>query len=344
MPSTRRHLIRFGLTLWLAAAALWLIRPAVSASPTIDPADPIVPPAPTISASQPFTLTPELARKLQPELLKQLLSQPNASSSDVPIIIMLRPAAHVNLSSPQLPANASMIDRRAALVNDLQAVADQSQIGVRSFLASAESAGRAADVRSLWINNSLAARVDRSIVPELAARTDIALIALDHYRHWVDWEPVSDLAASNQVTSTVEWGIAKIEADKVWSALGITGTGVVVANMDTGVDWQHPALLQAYRGYNPKGLPNHLYSWIDTTGGGALYPYDGYGHGTHTMGTLVGSGGIGVAPGAKWDSCWLSMDPRARRRSRSSAGCVEQLLGLRPERRSNFSARRDRVE
>ncbi len=30
------------------------------------------------------------------------------------------------------------------------------------------------------------------------------------------------------------------------------------------------------------------------------YPYDGYGHGTHTMGTLAGAGGIGVAPGAKW--------------------------------------------
>lgn len=32
-------------------------------------------------------------------------------------------------------------------------------------------------------------------------------------------------------------------------------------------------------------------------------PTDTNGHGTHTMGTMVGRGGIGVAPGAKWMSC-----------------------------------------
>ena len=82
--------------------------------------------------------------------------------------------------------------------------------------------------------------------------------------------------------------------------LNITGTGVVVANLDTGVDWQHPALQANYRGNNPKGLPNHHFSWFDATPDGAQYPYDGYGHGTHTMGTLAGSDGIGVAPGAQW--------------------------------------------
>jgi subtilisin family serine protease len=86
----------------------------------------------------------------------------------------------------------------------------------------------------------------------------------------------------------------------VWAVLNISGTGVVAANMDTGVDWQHPALRGSYRGYNPKGLPNHLYNWFDATNEQAQYPYDGYGHGTHTMGTLAGTGGIGVAPGARW--------------------------------------------
>jgi hypothetical protein len=37
---------------------------------------------------------------------------------------------------------------------------------------------------------------------------------------------------------------------------------------------------------------------------------DGNGHGTHTMGMLVGSGGIGVAPGAKSIACrMLEINP-----------------------------------
>jgi uncharacterized repeat protein (TIGR01451 family) len=98
----------------------------------------------------------------------------------------------------------------------------------------------------------------------------------------------------------VEWNIARVHADRVWSALGIDGRGVVVANIDSGVDSQHPALARRYRGYNPKGLPQHAGNWIDTTNEGYRYPGDAHGHGTHTMGTMVGEGGIGVAPGAQW--------------------------------------------
>ncbi len=86
----------------------------------------------------------------------------------------------------------------------------------------------------------------------------------------------------------------------MWSVFNVTGTGVVVGNLDTGVDWQHPALQANYRGNGPKGLPNHRFSWFDATSENAQYPYDGFGHGTHTMGTLAGQGGIGVAPGAQW--------------------------------------------
>ena len=96
------------------------------------------------------------------------------------------------------------------------------------------------------------------------------------------------------------WGIKRIRADQVWRGLGVTGTGVVVANMDTGVDWNHPSLSANYRGRGNGPAADHAHNWLDTTNEGSLYPTDGTGHGTHTMGTLVGSNGIGVAPGAKW--------------------------------------------
>ena len=77
----------------------------------------------------------------------------------------------------------------------------------------------------------------------------------------------------------------------------------MVATLDTGVDYQHPALQSKYRGYRGGGPPVHAGNWFDASGSGYLYPGDGNGHGTHTMGTILGSTpdyDIGVAPGAHW--------------------------------------------
>src|SRR5690606_23274644 len=102
----------------------------------------------------------------------------------------------------------------------------------------------------------------------------------------------------------VEWGIANINADDVWTEFGVTGEELVIANIDTGVDYTHPALVNQYRGNNGDGTFDHNYNWFDAAGAGSDEPVDFEGHGTHTMGTMVGSDGgdnqIGVAPGARW--------------------------------------------
>ena len=90
--------------------------------------------------------------------------------------------------------------------------------------------------------------------------------------------------------------------------MGIDGAGTVIASIDTGVQWNHPALKTKYRGYNPANpdVPNNEYNWFDAVSGQAA-PYDDLGHGTHTIGTMVGSepngaNQIGVAPGATFIS------------------------------------------
>ncbi|TDC39315.1 S8 family serine peptidase [Micromonospora sp. KC213] len=90
------------------------------------------------------------------------------------------------------------------------------------------------------------------------------------------------------------WNIRMIGADRVWSELGVTGTGVVVGSSDSGVDGRHPALAGGFRGGDD--------SWYDPWEG-ARSPYDRGGHGTHTLGSAVGRDGIGVAPGAGWVGC-----------------------------------------
>ncbi len=106
-----------------------------------------------------------------------------------------------------------------------------------------------------------------------------------------------------------EWGIRKIEADKVWNELNITGEGVVIGFLDTGANWQHPALKERWRGYNSEkpDSPDPVFNWYDPVTGRNM-PRDidtstRGSHGTHIVGTALGSDGnnlIGVAPGARW--------------------------------------------
>ncbi|MCZ7378117.1 S8 family serine peptidase [Micromonospora sp. WMMC250] len=91
-----------------------------------------------------------------------------------------------------------------------------------------------------------------------------------------------------------EWNISQIGADKVWSQLGITGSGIVVGSSDSGVDGSHPALREQFRGGDD--------SWYDPWDG-TRSPIDQGGHGTHTVGSAVGRDGIGVAPDAQWVGC-----------------------------------------
>ncbi|MET8093608.1 S8 family serine peptidase [Micromonospora sp. NPDC005220] len=91
-----------------------------------------------------------------------------------------------------------------------------------------------------------------------------------------------------------EWNIRQIGADRVWSQLGVTGTGIVVGSSDSGVDGSHPALRAGFRGGDD--------SWFDPWDG-TRSPTDQGGHGTHTVGSAVGRDGIGVAPDAQWVGC-----------------------------------------
>lgn len=103
--------------------------------------------------------------------------------------------------------------------------------------------------------------------------------------------------------TTVQPGLKIVNAHKLWQ-LGITGKGIIVMNIDTGVDGNHPALKDKWLGLstNPKQ------AWFDPKWN-TSFPVDssksatGFGHGTHTMGTICGRAGndtIGVAFDAWW--------------------------------------------
>ncbi|MCL1905925.1 MAG: S8 family serine peptidase, partial [Clostridiales bacterium] len=93
------------------------------------------------------------------------------------------------------------------------------------------------------------------------------------------------------------WGMAQIQADVAWSIT--TGShNVLVGVLDSGLDYNHPALAANAAeslGYN--FLNNNPYWWYDTPD-----PLDDYGHGTHVSGIIgaTGDNGEGVI-GVNWD-------------------------------------------
>lgn len=94
------------------------------------------------------------------------------------------------------------------------------------------------------------------------------------------------------------WNIQMIGADKVWEEFGAKGQGIVIGQSDSGVEGTHPALAAQYRG----AKEGDDYNWFDPWEG-TRSPNDEGGHGTHTLGTVLGAGGIGVAPEATWFAC-----------------------------------------
>lgn len=101
-----------------------------------------------------------------------------------------------------------------------------------------------------------------------------------------------------QTPTEPPWNITFIGADRVWKELGVTGKGIVVGQSDSGVQGSHPALRDGYRGRDGQDDYNWLDPWNHTR-----EPSDIGGHGTHTLGSILGQGGIGVAPDAEWFGC-----------------------------------------
>ena len=211
-----------------------------------------------------------------------------------------------------LRSDGDYLERRRNLVDTLRATAEVTQAGLRSWLDSQDIA-----YRSFWIVNMIEASLTSAQIDALAAREDIARIVSN--RAFELGRPQPGPAPDGQPDANavqapfgIEWGINKVRAPLVW-ATGITGQGIVISGQDTGIRWTHNAIKEKYRGWSSSGV-DHNHNWHDaihvggsSCGADSPAPCDDHGHGSHTIGTMVGDDGgsnkIGVAPGARWIGC-----------------------------------------
>ncbi|HZQ23486.1 MAG TPA: S8 family serine peptidase [Terriglobales bacterium] len=228
----------------------------------------------------------------------------------------LRPAATLT----------TKLEKGRFVFETLRSTADRSQAPIRAFL---EQHGIA--YQSFYIVNMIRVTANLAALEQLAARDDVDRIDANPYVRASLPTPTGIDNRASDNPDTVEWNVQRVGAPTVWS-MGFRGEGLVVAGNDTGVQWDHPALKNHYRGWNGSTV-DHDYNWHDATSQHSPTPIDPNDHGTFTASQMVGDDGagnqVGVAPGAKWIAC-RNMDANGTGSPAQYTECFEFLVAPYP--------------
>ncbi|TMW69564.1 hypothetical protein Poli38472_001720 [Pythium oligandrum] len=258
---------------------------------------------PVLALAAVATAAVEAMPRVDPAVHRTLRQQ-----GTVNLIVTMKAGTDSVLNSVQESEFATRGQRIASLVEELESHSKATQSPVDALLSKEAGTEQPlfAASETFWISNQ---KYIKEASPDLLAKL-IAMPEIQEIREELVL-PLPKVTATAANTTEIrplanEWGVTKVGAPTVW-ATGNTGQGVVVGHIDSGVRYTHTALKSSFR--------NDGFSWYDpytrkTT------PTDEDGHGTHTLGSIVGSGGVGVAPGAKWISC-RGCDPE---------GCTESAL------------------
>ena len=183
--------------------------------------------------------------------------------------------------------------RRDALVDELKLFAEKEQAEVMSILDAEAKSMNVADIRSQWMTNYINCKASRDVIYLLSQHPDVMLIGLDQEKNMLWNEKVEK---AEQSRGTLTENITKINADDVWE-IGYTGNGVIVAVIDTGVNYNHIDLADHLWDGGAE-FPNHGYNTYDNNND----PMDHFSHGTHCAGTVCGDGTSGTSTGIAPDA------------------------------------------
>jgi serine protease AprX len=166
------------------------------------------------------------------------------------------------------------------------------------------------DYKFFWANNSLWAKMPSNKLATFVASNAIQKAFSNKPQKLSIVQPSK---VDNSIKA-IDWNLSMINTQQVWD-LGFKGQNVLIAGQDTGYQWDHISLKDKYAGWNGITV-DHNYYWHDAITNPNVNCQDAQnnpascddnGHGTHTMGTMVGDDGagnqIGVAPDAKWMGC-----------------------------------------
>jgi subtilisin family serine protease len=202
------------------------------------------------------------------------------------VVIVLEPAASF--------LSRAAVGRPSAAAETERSLQAAHEAVLREFFVQVAGAGvTLLDAESFWLAPAVSARVQLEQIPLLHSLPGVASVIEDAPVELLN--PARSPAVQSAADATAA-GMDLVGVRPLWHQ-GLTGRGTLVASLDTGVDGFHPALQSRYRGQHATAAE----SWRDPEGG--TYPNDPSGHGTHTMGTVLGcepGDTVGIAPEAEW--------------------------------------------
>ncbi len=227
------------------------------------------------ASSTSWQMLPARQNKMDPSIANTLARLP--SGQMITVIVTLN--KQTDLSQVK---GGNRATHQKEVIEALQATSDLSQGQLKQLLNTRKGQGKVKDYVSFWVFNGFSVTATGDVINELAGQPEVYSITPD------------DLDIVPTTFGPAEPNISLVNAPALWSQ-GYTGSGVVVASMDSGVDVSHPDLSSKWRGGSN--------SWYDPYSQHST-PADLSGHGTWTTGIMVGgsAGGttVGVAPDAKW--------------------------------------------
>lgn len=246
--------------------------------------------------------------KIGPTLAERIKNARDHDTFEVVVFLETEPAREVQNSIKDLDASPE----RHEIVSNMQSTAKNSQNSLLNYLTNQQeklfslSDGAAvpqvSSVESLWINNSIKAEVALETLREIIDRDDVTYVEIERrtdIEELLDVKVLEDRELNISVANSskpIAWSVSHINAPLLWQ-LGIDGTDVVVAVVDTGVNYNHPDLKS--RMWASTTYPKHGYDFANND----TDPNDSQGHGTSCAGIVAGDGTsgkrTGVAPGAQ---------------------------------------------
>jgi subtilisin family serine protease len=205
--------------------------------------------------------------------------------------------SQANTAQPNYRLNlrsATRKERHQVVLSALKDEAASSQSDLIDYLQQEIVQGSVKEFKTFWITNSVLLKATKDEIEKVSSRSDVEAVYENYPVTLVD--PVSVKESSGDQTKN-ESCFSAIAVREAWSR-GYNGQGRLVCNFDTGVDGDHEALSSNWRGNNGGSAEA---CWFHPYGSDS--PQDRKGHGTHTMGTMVGvsqDDTIGVAFGAHW--------------------------------------------
>lgn len=228
--------------------------------------------------------------KITPDLQEELDKQPSTDKTFSVIITMTDEYDQAQMAHEIQYMKSE--ERRSYVVDELKRFSKASQSDLLQLLNEGVRSEIVKDVKSFWLFNGISCTTTREMIEALSQRKDIAVIDLDRVVMLPDNEKATEVT---EAIRGLAWHVSQVHANDVWAyngASGYDGTGVVVAIIDTGVNYNHVDLSD-HMWNGGDEYPNHGYDFFSKDND----PMDEYGHGTHCAGITAGDGTSGTQTG-----------------------------------------------